>query len=164
MSVRCGLTAFHIGTWALAAAVHMRSPGGNSPQPSSGGVPAPPRVAVIEDDPSFRRALSRSLTLRGFRSDGYASAEEFLEQGSPETTDCIVLDIHLGGMSGFELQAELAARPSSPPVIFITAFDDPGTRERAHEVGAVAYLQKPFDENSLVEAITRAAGARRPEG
>ena len=67
-------------------------------------------------------------------------------------------------MSGFELQAELAARPSSPPIIFITAFDDPATRERAHEVGAAAYLQKPFDEQSLVEAITRAAGARWPEG
>jgi FixJ family two-component response regulator len=143
----------------------MRSPGRNTSQPSSGGAPAlPPLVVVIEDDPSFRRALSRSLTLRGFRSSGYASAEEFLEQGSLDATDCIVLDIHLGGMSGFELQAELAARPSSPPIIFITAFDDPATRDRAHEAGAAAYLQKPFDEQSLLEAITRAAGARRPDG
>ena len=142
----------------------MRAHGRNTPQPSGGAVPAPPLVVVIEDDPSFRRALSRALTLRGFRCDGYASAEEFLERGSPDATDCIVLDIHLGGMSGFELQAELTARPSSPAIIFITAFDDPATRERAREVGAVAYLQKPFDEQSLVEAITRAAGARRPEG
>ena len=142
----------------------MRAHGRNTSPPSSGGVSAPPRVVVIEDDPSFRRALSRSLSLRGFRTDAYASAEEFLEQGSPDTTDCIVLDIHLGGMSGFELQAELAARPSPPPIVFITAFDDPATRERAHEAGAAAYLQKPFDERSLVEAITRAAGAPRAGG
>jgi FixJ family two-component response regulator len=116
-----------------------------------------PVVAVIEDDASFRRALSRALGLHGFRTDAFASAEEFLHRQDAERVDCIVLDIHLGGMSGFELQAELAARSTPPPIIFITAFDDPATRQRAQEVGAAGYLQKPFDDQSLVQAINRAA-------
>jgi FixJ family two-component response regulator len=114
---------------------------------------------VVEDDPSFRRALSRSLVLRGFRSEVFASAEEFLQHPASRNADCVVLDIHLGGMSGFELQGELARRPSSPPIIFITAFDEPATRERALEAGAAGYLQKPFDEESLLEAIGRAGFA-----
>jgi FixJ family two-component response regulator len=116
-------------------------------------------VAVIEDDSSFRRALSRSLVLRGFRSEVFASAEDFLQHGASLYPDCIVLDIHLGGMSGFELQSELARRPSRPPIIFITAFDDPATRELALEAGAAGYLQKPFDEDSLLQAIERAGFA-----
>ncbi len=123
-------------------------------------------MAVVEDDTSFRRALSRSLVLRGFRSEVFASAEEFLQHPASRNADCVVLDIHLGGMSGFELQGELARRPSSPPIIFITAFDEPATRERALEVGAAGYLQKPFDEESLLQAISRAgfepSGPLRP--
>lgn len=140
----------------------MGAPGRKTPQPPGGGASGSPVVAVIEDDPSFRRALSRSLSLRGFRTDVFASAEEFLRHQGAEHADCIVLDIHLGGMSGFELQAELASRPSAPPIIFITAFDDPATRQRAHEAGAAAYLQKPFDDKSLIDAIDRAA--RLPRG
>ncbi len=116
-------------------------------------------MAVVEDDPSFRRALSRSLVLRGFRSEVFASAEEFLQHPGALNADCLVLDIHLGGMSGFELQGELAKQPSSPPIIFITAFDEPATRDRALEAGAAGYLQKPFDEDSLLQAIGRAGFA-----
>ena len=116
-------------------------------------------MAVVEDDPSFRRALSRSLVLRGFRSEVFASAEEFLQHPGALNADCLVRDIHLGGMCGFELQGELAKRPSSPPIIFITAFDEPATRERALEAGAAGYLQKPFDEDSLLQAIGRAGFA-----
>lgn len=123
-------------------------------------------MAIVEDDASFRRALSRSLVLRGFRSEVFASAEEFLQHPASRNADCVVLDIHLGGMSGFELQGELARRPTSPPIIFITAFDEPATRERALEVGAAGYLQKPFDEESLLQAIGRAgftpSGPLRP--
>jgi FixJ family two-component response regulator len=117
-------------------------------------------VAVVEDDSSFRRALSRSLTIRGFRTYDYDSAEEFLRRHPTEPSDCIVLDIHLGGMSGFELQAELAARGAQIPIVFITAFDDPATRRHAQDVGAAGYLQKPFDDQSLVDTINRVA--RRP--
>ena len=136
----------------------MPAQGRNTPQPT-GGASRPPLVAVVEDDPSFRRALSRSLVLRGFRSEVFASAEEFLQHAYSQQADCVVLDIHLGGMSGFELQSELAKRPSYPPIIFITAFDEPATRERALEVVAAGYLQKPFDEASLLQAIERAGFA-----
>jgi len=70
----------------------------------------------------------------------------------------------LGRLRGFAVQVELVARRSPPPIIFMSALGERAPRERAHEAGAAAYLQKPFDEQSLVEAITRAAGARRPEG
>jgi FixJ family two-component response regulator len=114
-------------------------------------------VAVIEDDPSFRRALRRLLALRGFRTEEFASAEEFLQ--SPATAaECIVLDIHLGGMSGLELQAKLTANGVPLPVVFITAFDNPATQKRARDQGAAGYLQKPFDDESLVAAIQRAVG------
>jgi FixJ family two-component response regulator len=127
---------------------------GHNPSP---GNPEATVVAVIEDDPSFRRALRRLLALRGFRTEGFASAEEFLQ--SPETAaECLVLDIHLGGMSGLELQAALAANSVPLPIIFITAFDNPTTQERARKAGAAAYLQKPFDDQTLIEAIERAIG------
>jgi FixJ family two-component response regulator len=114
-------------------------------------------VAVIEDDSSFRRALRRLLGLRGFLTEGFASAEEFLQ--SPETAaECLVLDIHLGGMSGLELQSALAANSVPLPIIFITAFDNPSTQERARKAGAAAYLQKPFDDQTLIDAIERAVG------
>jgi FixJ family two-component response regulator len=114
-------------------------------------------VAVIEDDSSFRRALRRLLGLRGFLTEGFASAEEFLQ--SPETAaESLVLDIHLGGMSGLELQAALAANSVPLPIIFITAFDNPSTQERARKAGAAAYLQKPFDDQTLIDAIEKAVG------
>jgi FixJ family two-component response regulator len=121
------------------------------------GDPGATVVAVIEDDSSFRRALRRLLGLRGFLTEGFASAEEFLQ--SPETAaECLVLDIHLGGMSGLELQAALAANSVPLPIIFITAFDNPSTQERARKAGAAAYLQKPFDDQTLINAIEKAVG------
>ena len=113
-------------------------------------------VAVIEDDHSFRRALGRSLELQGFQTETFASAEEFLQRSSALPTDCIVLDIHLGEMSGLELQAELAAASVRTPIVFITAFDDPIARQRALEGGAAGLLQKPFGDGALTSAIARA--------
>ena len=141
----------------------MGAHGRNTPEPARGGASGSPAIAVIEDDASFRRALGRSLRLQGFQTAVFASAEEFLRQQAADRTDCVVLDIHLGGMSGFELQAELAASATAPPVILITAFDDPATRLRAEQAGVAGYLQKPFDDKSLLDAIERAM-AQRPAG
>jgi len=116
-------------------------------------------VCIVDDDESVREALPDLLQQSGFAACAFASAEEFLQDTAAQNADCLVLDIHLGGMSGFELQGELAKRPSFPPIIFITAFDEPATRERALEVGAAGYLQKPFDEASLLQAIERAGFA-----
>jgi FixJ family two-component response regulator len=111
-------------------------------------------IGVVEDDPSFRRALRRLLSAAGFNVVAFASAEEFLASESAGATACLVLDIHLGGMSGFDLQERLATAGVPIPTVFITAHDDPVTRERARS--GLAYLRKPFREDALIRAIQQA--------
>jgi FixJ family two-component response regulator len=116
-------------------------------------------IGVVEDDPSFRRALRRLLSAAGFSVAVFSSAEEFLASESARATACLVLDVYLGGMSGFDLQQRLATAGVPIPAIFITAHDDPVTRERARS--GVAYLQKPFREDALIGAIRQALEGRR---
>jgi FixJ family two-component response regulator len=111
---------------------------------------APPIVCVIDDDVSLLRALKRLLKVRGFSVTTFASAEEFLESASREEV------AYLEDLSGFGLQKQLAAEGSRIPVLFITGRDDPSTRERARQAGAVDYLRKPLDEEVLLAAIQRA--------
>src|SRR5262245_53278419 len=101
-------------------------------------------VAVIDDDASVRRALQRLLQSAGFAVDTFATAREFLDAADWAQTACVVLDIHLPGMSGFELQEYLAVSGVPIPIVFITALDDVSTRERVQRAGAVGYLRKPF--------------------
>lgn len=118
-----------------------------------------PVIGIVDDDASILRALKRLLGASGFEVETYASAEEYLALEHPERIDCLLLDIHLGGLSGFELQERLTAARVATPIIFITALDDAPTRERARRAGAVEYLPKPLDEQSLLGAI-RGALAR----
>ena len=111
-------------------------------------------ISVVEDDPSFLRALRRLLGAAGFSVAAFTSAEEFLASESAGATACLVLDVHLGGMSGFDLQKRLTATGAPIPTIFITAHDDPVTRARARS--GVAYLRKPFREDALIGAIRQA--------
>ena len=116
-----------------------------------------PLVYVIDDDASLLRALRRLLAAGGFRVCTFSSAEDFLE--SAETTPaCLVLDVHLGGLSGLDLQERLLASGRRIPVLFITAHDDAVTRERAHRAGAIDYLRKPFNDDLLIAGIKRALG------
>ena len=116
-------------------------------------------VSIVDDDRSIRRALRRLVQSAGFTAETFASAEDFLSSPFLVRTSCLVLDIHLnGGMSGFELQARLTADQVVIPIIFITANDDPSTRERVHTSGAAAYLCKPFDDHLLLEAIRSSLG------
>jgi FixJ family two-component response regulator len=115
-------------------------------------------IGVVEDDPSFLRALRRLLSAAGFSVATFASAEEFLASDSAGATSCLVLDVHLGGMSGFDLQQSLATAGAPIPTIFITAHDDPITCERAQS--GVAYLRKPFREDALIGAIRGALLSR----
>ena len=113
-------------------------------------------IAVVDDDASFRRAVGRLARLWGFRTWTFASAEEYLRIAVP--TDCLVLDLHLEGMSGLELQALLSAQGDGVPIVFVSAMDDPTARKRAMDAGAVAFIDKPFEEARLLEvlrAITR---------
>jgi FixJ family two-component response regulator len=121
-------------------------------------VPDTLTIGVVEDDPSFLRALRRLLSGAGFSVATFASAEEFLASESAGATACLVLDVHLGGMSGFDLQQHLVTAGIPIPTIFITAHDDPVTRQGARS--AVAYLRKPFREAALVAAIRQALEGR----
>lgn len=115
-----------------------------------------PVIGIVDDDASVLRALKRLLGASGFTVRTYISAEEFLALEHPERIDCLLLDVHLGGLNGFELHERLLDARVRTPVIFITALDDASTRERARQSGAIEYLLKPLDEQSLLGAIQAA--------
>lgn len=126
--------------------------------PRSDGVAA--TVYVIDDDASVLRALRRLLQAAGFTVATFAGADEFLEATHASPPDCLVLDIHLGVLSGFDLHEHLVAASMPIPTIFITGHDEAATRERAHKAGAAGYLPKPFEDQALISAIDAAvAGA-----
>ena len=117
-----------------------------------------PLVCVVDDDTAMLRALRLLIAISGFSVETYASAEQFLESPRSRTVDCLVVDINLGGVSGLDLHEGLVRSGSPIPVVFITAYDDGPTRERARRSGAVEYLPKPFDEGVLIDALRRAIG------
>jgi FixJ family two-component response regulator len=118
-------------------------------------------IALVDDDLSVRRALPRLLKSAGYETRAFASGHELLSSGFGNAADCLVLDVHLDRTTGFDLLERLRAAGSAAPVIFITAYDDDGTREQARAAGAAAYLRKPFDGTTLLDAI---AGALRCRG
>jgi FixJ family two-component response regulator len=119
-------------------------------------------VFVVDDDDSVRKALDRLLKASGYRVKTFESAETFLASDRSRTSGCIVLDIKLPGMSGLNLAETLASFKTRYPVIFITAHDTPQWQERAARMGAIAYLQKPFDQQLLLDAV-HAARSRLEE-
>jgi FixJ family two-component response regulator len=112
-------------------------------------------VLVVEDDASMSRAIERLLRAAGFLAITFPSAEAFLDSDKAPIAACLVLDISLPGISGFDLCRRLINSNVRSPVIFITARDRASSRERAKEAGAVAYLPKPFAGRDLVEAVMR---------
>ena len=113
-------------------------------------------VAVVDDDPSMLNAAESLLDAQGFATMVFVSAEEFLDRGAATQVDCLLLDIYLGGVSGFELRKRLKNSGSTLPVIFMTALDDEAIREQALKAGCVALLRKPFQARKLLEAIKQA--------
>lgn len=109
-------------------------------------------VGIVDDDASLRAALARALRVNGIRVETFGSAEEFLRRDVPGQPECIVLDIHLGGLSGFDLQDVLESEGTAPPIIFITAHDDM-LAEPARSHGARGYLRKPFETQALVALL-----------
>lgn len=114
-----------------------------------------PLISIVDDDLSVRRALRRLLQSAGYSVETFASAGEFLGSSPVGRTACLVLDIRLEGMTGFELQERLAADRAGIPTIFITAHDDAPTRERVQRAGVAAYLPKPFDQSAFLAAIQK---------
>lgn len=113
-------------------------------------------VIVVDDDAGMLKSVVRLLAHYGIDSRTFASAEALLESASVQTATCLLLDIHLGGISGIELQRRLAASGLKRPVIFMTANDDEATRNAAMNAGCIAYLQKPFAQRVLLDAIWKA--------
>lgn len=112
-------------------------------------------IALVEDDASFRRAISRLLRAEGFEVQTYASAEEFLAQVSPENWFCLILDIQLPGISGIELLSHLSSLGPARPAIFVTAQDSEEIRSLVSRTPGCALLLKPVSGTELVAAIQR---------
>ena len=117
---------------------------------------SPPIVYVVDDEPAVSISLKRLLRSVGLEARTYASAQEFLRSERPDAPGCLVLDVRLPGLSGLDLQQELAAAKIDLPVIFITGHGDIPMSVRAMKAGAVEFLTKPFREQELLEAIERA--------
>jgi FixJ family two-component response regulator len=120
------------------------------------GQPIEPVVFVVEDDASVREALSSLIRSVGLGAQLFASAREFLKHQRPDAPACLVLDVRLPGLSGLDLQRELAARDNSIPIIFITGHGDIPMSVRAMKDGAVEFLTKPFRDQDLLDAIQQA--------
>jgi FixJ family two-component response regulator len=113
----------------------------------------PPEIYIVDDDASVRRAMERLIRSAGMEVRTFSSAQEFLDFESVNQKACLIVDIKLQGMSGLELQKELRTRGSDLPVIFITGFDSPETREQAKNAGAAGYFRKPLDDQALLDTI-----------
>jgi FixJ family two-component response regulator len=113
-------------------------------------------VIVVDDDPGFLKSVARLLSVHGFDTRTFSSAELLFASDTVGSATCMLFDIHLGGISGIEMQRRLAAAGSNCPVIFMTAIDDDATRKEAIAAGCIAYLKKPFAPQLLLKALRKA--------
>jgi FixJ family two-component response regulator len=118
----------------------------------------PPLVTIVDDDISVRESLPDLLRHLGYDAEAYPSAQAFLASGRIGETSCLLLDVAMPGMSGPDLQVELAHRRPDIPIVFITGQGDSVMRARLLAAGAVACLFKPFSEAALVDALATALG------
>jgi FixJ family two-component response regulator len=123
---------------------------------------AVPIIAIVDDDASVRRSLLRVVESAGYTGETFASAREFLAWLPDGQAACLVLDVHMDGVSGFDLHDRLKV-----PVVFITGHDDAATLARIERSRAAGHLRKPFDRRTVLDTIHRVVGApraRRPGG
>jgi FixJ family two-component response regulator len=117
-------------------------------------------ISVIDDDESVRQTTTLLIESFGFRAAAFASAKSFLKSSQVEDTSCLILDVRMPDMNGLELQSELAAAGYGIPIIFITAYDDKDSRGRAMHAGAVAFMDKPFKDEQLLQTVRSALMAQ----
>ena len=125
-------------------------------------------ICIVDDDDAVVRALARLLMACGYLVRTFRSAQDFLDQPVEIDADlcCLIVDVHMPGISGLELQAALQAASRPLPIIFVTGAGDAKLRCRAFSDGAIAFLQKPFTDVELLQAVEQAAvqvEARRAE-
>ena len=119
------------------------------------------KIAIVDDDWAMREAIKTLVETVGLSAEGFSSAAEFLSSPHAQDAQCLILDVRMPGVSGFELQRRLAKDNCRIPIIFMTAYDSEAERARAIEAGAVAFLPKPFREQALFNAIQLALLAYR---
>jgi FixJ family two-component response regulator len=120
-----------------------------------------PLIFVIDDDPSVRDSMKMMLKSVGFDVKTFVSAQDFLTAKLQERPGCLILDVRMPGMSGLDLQEKLVSAKTPLPVIFITGYGTVPMSVRAMKAGAVDFLQKPFEEQDLIDAIYRAISQQR---
>ena len=120
-----------------------------------------PLIAVVDDDPSIVKSLSRALRLDGYEVATFGSGQDFLCTVSTSIPCCLVLDVHMPKMNGFELQDQLVAQGVRLPIIFMTSNDTPQTRAHAHQTGSSGFFLKPFDSRALSKAIADAVSCQK---
>jgi FixJ family two-component response regulator len=125
---------------------------------------AHPHIAIVDDEESVRKALTRLMRSVGLSVETFASGPEFLKSIETRLPDCVVLDLHMPEMNGISVQAHLAGKHAALPVIIITGHDWPKARERALEGGTSAFLRKPVLDRILLDAISAATSPAQPGG
>ena len=121
-----------------------------------------PHVAVVDDEEPIRKALMRLMRSAGLSAETFASGPEFLKSIETRLPDCVVLDLHMPQMNGFNVQAHLAQKYAALPVIIFTGHDLPDARERAMAGGASAFLRKPVLDRTLLGAISEVTSSAQP--
>jgi FixJ family two-component response regulator len=117
-----------------------------------------PWIAIVDDDPSVLKALTRLLRTRSFQAKTYASAQAFLAALSEDLPECLILDLQMPEMNGLELHRHLALKGLNIPTIIITAHDETDARQRCEAAGTAAYLLKPPGDVTFFAAIAEATG------
>lgn len=117
-------------------------------------------IAVVDDEEAVCKALRRLMRSMGFTVETFLSGEDFLRSLEDRAPDCVVLDVHMPGVNGFDVQRNLAVAGARLPVIAITGHDTDEARERILKEGALAYLRKPIDERILLDAVLSALGGK----
>jgi FixJ family two-component response regulator len=126
------------------------------------GLPTKFLVSIIDDDESFREAVASLMKSLKFRAKTFPSATDFLASPYVRTTSCLITDINMAGMTGIELHSHLVESGYAIPTILITAYTDESVRARALANGAICYLSKPFDDETLIACVSSALKRSKP--
>lgn len=111
-------------------------------------------VSIVDDDPHAREGIKELVESLGYNVRAFVSAQDFLQSGAVAKTSCLITDLQMPGLNGLELQERLQAQGYQTPVILITAYPNESHRRRALSAGAIGFLSKPFEEQSLLECLT----------